>query len=224
MTFLEICQMLAQLSSIPGGGPVSVTSQTGELKRVVDWAKKAWVDVEIRHPRWDFLRKDLQFNTVAGQQGYTLTQQAATDLRHVDKDSLRCYKTAVGVSDEQYLVFWDYNTFRDVYMFASQSQQRPMVFTQDPANRSMLFGSIPEDIYTVRGKYWRRAVEPTTDAESPAFPAEYHMVIVYRALLKYAGYEAAGDAKQTALEEYGPLMRALERDQLPEMAFGESMA
>lgn len=224
MTFLEICQELARLASIPGGGPTAVTGQTGELLRVVNWAKQAWLDIEIRHPRWNFLRKDLQFNTVIGQQAYTMTQMAALDLRMVDRDSLRTYETAVGVNDEQYIVFWDYNIFRDTYMYAQQTQQRPTVFTSDPANKNLLFGSIPDKIYTVRGKYWRRAVAPTTDAEVPAFPDEYHQLVVYRALMKYAGYEAAGDAKQTALEEYGPLMRALERDQLPQLQFGEPMA
>lgn len=224
MTFLEICQELARLSSIPGSGPTTVTGQTGELLRVVNWAKNAWTDIELRHPRWNFLRKDLQFNTVIGQQAYTMTQMSALDLRMVDRDSLRIYETAVGVSDEQYLTSWDYNIFRDTYMFGSQANQRPTVFATDPANKSTLFGSIPDKIYTIRGKYWRRALAPTIDADVPAYSDEFHQLVVYRALLKYAGYEAAGDAKQTALEEYGPMMRALERDQLPEPQFGEPMA
>lgn len=232
MTFIQICRRLAQLSSIPGGGPTTTVGQSGELSRVCNWAADALKDVEIRHPRWNFLRKDLQLalSLGAGVPAYTRTQMAATDMRDIDKESMRLYTTSLGVVDEQFIVYWDFDTFRDTYLYGSQTNGRPTVWTIDPQSDSVNFGPIPDSSnYTVRGKYWRRAQildleNVATDAIVPAFDDEFHMAIVYRALIKYAGYEAAGDAKQTALEEYPLLMRAMERRYLPSLRFGDPLA
>lgn len=235
MTFLEICRELARLCSIPGTNvPVSVSGQTGELERVVKWAAQAWLDIELRHPRWNFMIKEFGstfgpptagFQTVPGQAAYTKAQQGATNIRVVDRRSLRVFETAVGRSSEQWLVDWDFQVYRDTYDFQNgQPPGQPVIFATRPEDKAILLAPTPDKAYTVTGRYWRQGAKPTADGDVPAFPEEFHQLIVYRAMLKYAGYEAAGDAKQTALEEYGPLMRALERDQLPELGFGEPLA
>lgn len=225
MNFLELCREVARSCSIPGTGPGAVTGMTGELQRVVDWTRKAWLDVERRHPYWNFKRKDLFFTTTAGQQNYGLARMGADDLAEIDGESLRIFNATIGVSDESHLIEWDYNVFRDVYQFGQQTPGRPVVFAINPADRDIVLGAIPDSgQYVVRGKYWRQAKAPVDDTDVPAFPEAYHDVIVQRALMKYAGYEAAPEVKQTAMEEYRNLMRELERDQLPAISFGESLA
>lgn len=225
MNFLQLCQETASLASIPGTGPTTVVGQTGEMGRVVLWVRQAWTDIERRHPYWTFKRKNLFFATTEGQQNYGLVRMDAADLAELDAQSLRLYDASVGVSSEQFLVEWGYDVFRDTYQYAEQQPGRPVVFAVDPADRDLLLGPIPNSgQYVVRGKYWRRAITPTADADVPAFPEEFHSVIVQRALMKYAGYEAAPEVKQTAMEEYRNLIRELERDQLPAISFGESLA
>lgn len=225
MNFLELTQQTASLASIPGFGPVTTVGQTGELARVVTWVRNAWLDIERRHQYWNFKRKDLFFTTTLGQQNYGLVRMGAADLAEYDGDSLRLYDATVGVSSEQFLVEWDYNVFRDLYQFSQQTPGRPTVFAINPADKDLLLGSIPDSgQYVVRGKYWRQAAGPVDNTSVPAFPEAYHDVIVQRALMKYAGYEAAPEVKQTAMEEYRNLMRELERDQLPALSFGESLA
>ena len=71
--------------------------------------------------------------------------------------------------------------------------------------------------YTITGDYFKVASELAATTDIPALPTQFHMAIVYRAILKYAGFEAAPEAKQEAKENYGPLIAALSADQLPEM-------
>jgi len=223
-TFLDLCQELAMLASIPGGGPASVVGQTGENRRVVSWVQKAYTDVQQRHETWHFLKKDLSFPTVADQQVYTLTDMSATDLNLLDAESLRIYQTAVGVADEQFMVEWDYDSMRDTYQYGAQTPGRPTCFAQREDKALVLGPKADATGYTIVGRYWRTPHALAADADEPLIPNDFRMVIVYRGLLKYAGYEAATEVKTFALEEYGVLMRALERNQLPPLRFGGPLA
>lgn len=224
MNFLQICEELSAACSIPSA-PTTVVAQTGELKRVVGWAKQAWIDIQLRHIYWNFLLTDLSFVTIANQGSYTPTEMGAADLRELDYESLKIKLTSIGVSDEQRLVMWPYEAYRDTYEFGIQTADRPVLFSVDPKGRNTLLGPKPSSaLYTVTGRYWRTPVTLALDDDTPAMPSEFHQLIVHRALMKYAGYEAAPEAKQFALEEYAPMMRALERDQLSAVGFGGPLA
>lgn len=225
MNFLELCEEFCALSSIPRA-PTSVVGNTGELDRVARWIRQSWTDIQLKHTTWKFLMKDLSFTTTTSQGPYTLAEMGASDLQELDLNTLRCYQTSVGVSSEQFLVYWEYDIFRDTYLYANpMPASRPTVFTVDPADKSVILAPLPSsDGWTVRGKYWRKPVTLAADADIPACPDQFHMAIVHRALMKYAGYEAAQEVKQTAVEEYKTLMAALEHDQLDALQFGEPLA
>jgi hypothetical protein len=94
--FLELCQDLAQEAGISDGTmPTSVTSQTGEMKRVVDWIARAYRWVQRKHSNWNFLRNDFSFNTVAGTSNYLYTSASAEHQRW-KLETFRCYLTAPG--------------------------------------------------------------------------------------------------------------------------------
>lgn len=218
MTFLELVARTRELAGIAGTGPTTVVGQTGELLRLVHWVDRSWTDIQNLHKSWNFLIEDLSFTTTAAQGDYTLTQMGATDMRTLDVDSLRCEVTATGISNRQYMEHWDWKAFRDVYRYTDLTQGRPIRFAVDPKNKSLCLASVPDTSgYTITGRYWSKPVSLTLDADVPAIPDEYHMLIVYWALSKYAGFEAAMEVKQEAAENKSRLLAALEADQLPEM-------
>ncbi len=45
MNFLSLCQRLRSEARIPGTGPSSVTGQTGELAKIVEWITTAYAVV-----------------------------------------------------------------------------------------------------------------------------------------------------------------------------------
>lgn len=222
-TFLELCQSTRELAGIAGTGPSTTIAQTGELKRLVNWVAQSWIDIQNLHKSWNFLIADLSFTTVASQGDYTLANMNASDLRTLDKTTLRCQQTAMGISNRQFMEPWDYTSFRDLYRFNNLVEGRPIRFAVDPANKSLMLAAIPDATgYTITGKYWKKPVALALDADTPAIPSEYHMLIVYWALSKYAGYEAAMEVKQEAMENKFKLLAALEADQLPDMHLGTS--
>lgn len=201
----------------------TTVGQTGVNLRVVNWVKNAWMDLQSLHQDWYFLRQDLAFSS-SDNQSYTLSVMAATDLRMVDKESLRCYLTADGVANEQHLLWYDWDEFRNTYLFGSRQPGRPIAFSVDPATKTLWLNSIPGAGYTLSGYYWRNPVVLSANADVPAMPSQYHMLIVYRALMKYAGFEAAAEAKAEAVENYRPMLRAMEFDQLPRVRMGGPLA
>ncbi len=225
MNFLEACQRTVELCGIPGTGPTTVVGQTGEYKRVVNWVRQSWIDIQNRYDHWDFMRAALSYQTVVGQGEYTLAQMNATDLRTLSKtDTLRAYLTATGVGDEQYLVPWDWQSFRDSYLYGLHVNARPVVFSVNPQNKAMNLGEKPDDIYTIAGVYYRNAVVLAADGDIPALPLQFHEIIPYRAMLKYSGYEAAPEVKQEARENYDQLLSDLCEDQLPALVAPDPMA
>lgn len=218
MDFLALCKRTRELAGIAGTGPVTVVGQVGELGRLVNWVAKSWIDIQNLHKTWNFLITDLSFQTVASQGDYTLSDMSASTMRQLDMDSLRCQ--TVSIADRQFMEPWDWTAFRDVYRFNNLTEGRPIRFAVDPKNKNLCLAAVPDGIYTITGRYYSKPVELTVDADVPNIPDEYHMLIPYWALSKYAGYEAAPEAKQEAIENMGKLMAALVADQLPGITIG----
>lgn len=224
-TFLELCQRTRELAGISGVGPTSVTSQNGENLRIVNWTRQAWVDIQNRYDHWAFMRKALSFQTIPGQQIYTPADMNAPDLRGVSMtDTVRCFLTATGKGDEQYMVPWDWPSFNDTYLYGLQVPARPVVYAVRPEDKAMAFGSIPDQVYTIQGVYYTRAVKLMANGDIPALPEQYDEIIPYRAIMKYAGYEAAPEVKLEARENYSQLLAQLAADQLPMLCAGEALA
>lgn len=229
MTFLELVQRLRQEAGIPGTGPTSVVDQAGQLKRLVDWVARSWADIQGMHDNWMFLRNEFSFSLGVGVDVVTPTGAAPggaalSDFRYWHPDTLRIYDPAVGVADEQWLVSWSYDTFRDTYRFGQQTPGRPVVFAQRPRDRALMFGPVTDVAMTVTGEYQRKPVILTTDADVPEIEDDLAMVIVWHALKKYARFEAAPESLIQATSEYSTLIARLEREQLPDVTLGNPLA
>lgn len=230
MNFLEICQRVRSKSGITGvtASPTTVLAQVGELGRVVNWVNEAWQEIQNDQNTWLWMRESFSFNTIASQQAYppTTAPVSLTDFLDWHTDTLRCYLTATGVSDEQYMIEWSYAQFRDFYMFGSQATQtaRPTLFAVRPKDKALLLGYTPDAVYTVRGEYQKKATLLAADADEPGLPSQYHMLLVHGALMKYAAYENAPEVMTMASRDYYNMMMKLCQDQLPTLQFGQPLA
>lgn len=223
MNFLALCQETARLCEVTGGGPTAVATATGENLSVVRWTREAWRNLQNMHD-WNFMRKTLSFQTVAGQAAYTRAQMSAMDIKSIDEDSMRVYKTSVGKADEGFMVEWSWQDWYDTFDFGAQTNGRPMVYAIRPEDSAMMIGSIPDDIYTIAGRYWSQAQAMSVDDDTPAIDEDLQMIIPYRALLSYANREVAAELKQEAMEQYSVLMAKMMDRYLPAIGFGEPLA
>ena len=213
MTFLELVKRLRQEAGIAGSGPSSVTNQTGELKRLVDWVVSAWTDIQISKTNWLGMRGSFQFTTTVGQRAYTRAQAGISDrFSHwlLDYTSLALSPP----NDEVLLEPLSYDEFRRIYMVGPQPQSRPVAVTSSP-DLSLMLGYAPNDAYTVRGEYHKQPQTLSLDGDVPEMPTQFHEAILYGALKKYARYMAAGEIYEDAQVNYRRIMDQLEAHQLP---------
>jgi len=210
MTFLELCQRLRQEVGAAGTGPANVQGQSGEYARLVSWVQTAWQ--EIQQERDDWL-----FNWAEG----AVVVDAAFREYSPPSDFLRWDDRTIRVSSDE-LRYLPWHHFRDRYRDDS-GHDRPSRITITPTG-SFKLDTTPEDNEEITFEYWRTPETLTESTDIPRLPAQYHMVIVYRAMQHYALYENAEEVLASSREAERRLMRDLMRTQLPTITLGESLA
>lgn len=236
MTFLTLCADVQRECDIVGTSITSVTGNTTELNRVVNWVRQAWNDIQNRHTNWRWMRSTFSVNTTAGDDSYaptdcTDTRLSATISRFShwipldDKGSsnVKVYLTSAGVSGERWMSYLQWPYFRSLYRIGNQTNNLPFHYTIDPQN-NLVLGPKPNDIYTVSGEYQMSAQTLTASDDVPEMPTQFHDLIVYMAMRKYAGFESAPDVMSRAITEGNRVMRQLEANQLPEVQLAGPLA
>lgn len=239
MNYLQLCNRLMVECGI-SGGPLTTTANlnTAELVRVTTWITAAWAEIQGKHDDWGFMRASylnpqgvtgiagISFITTAGRPVNTLVQLGIGSITKWDQYSFRVYETAAGVSSETYLDPISYDDWRDGYMYGALRivQTRPVAVAISP-DLGVCLGPPPDGTYTVEGDYWVDAQQLTADGNVPqGIPARFHMTIVYEAMKKYAGYEAAQEVMDRAKMEGGPLYNQMEALYAPTINMAAALA
>ena len=171
------------------------------------------------------MRESFNFNTTSGTWEYSPTAAGLTDFGNWKRDSFRCASDLTLYRDEQLLNYMEWTTFRNLYRYANMrnTTARPVVVSIMP-NKDLAFGSTPDGIYVIDGEYYTQPVTLSADSDTPLLPARFHMAIVYRAMMYYAGYEAAPEVMARGDFEYRRLYSRMEIDQLPTLISGPPLA
>lgn len=230
MNLLELVQRLWLEVGASGSEPDSAEGQTGENKRLVTWTNAAWKSIQNTHKDWDWLRTTASFTTVAGQAVYPLGSGGGTvgvtAANHGmwARDTARQYLTSAGVNSEMEVPFIGYETWRSRYQLGStrNTNVMPVEFSISPAKAICLPPSLAG--YTFGIDYFSAPTDLEKDKDEPAMPAQYHEAIVYRAMMSYAGYDAASEVYQRGETEFKKFMRMLEADRRPEPTWGGALA
>lgn len=227
MNCLQLINRARNECGVTGADLTTITGLTGESARFLNWINAAWVDVQTVHEDWQFMRTPFTFNTIAHQWQYTTTDIGiSATFANWKRDSFRASTVGSNYGDEQLLNFMDWNTYRNLYQYANMrnTYARPVVVTIVPPDKDLGFGSIPDQAYVIAGEYYIKPVEFTTATQEPNLPARFHLMIVYRAMMFYGGYESAPEVYTRGEQEFKRLMNRLEIDQLPDLVSGPPLA
>jgi hypothetical protein len=243
VTYLELCQRAAVECGVASRTAIktalpNVASATGSLGRVVNWVGDAWNELQLESENWSFMRSSnilgqgVSFLTIAGQPSYFLGTDpgmigVGPDAFSVwDEDSFRCFPTAVGTRGEMFLDTIDYEDWRNGYMLGAMRsvQTRPVAIAIGP-NQSLHLGPPPTDAFTVTGDYYVAPSEMVLDTDLPAgLPPRFHMLIVYRMMLDYAGYESAPEVYDRAFKKNAVMHSQLLGVNAPRMTAAGALA
>lgn len=223
MNFLELCQAVRREAGISGSGPTAVTNQIGEMDRVVNWVKTAWNDIQTMRPNWMWMRATFIFNTTASDHDYTPAQAGiASRFSAWSPTSFRIYKTSAGLSNQYHLPEISFDDFRRIYLTNTRVEGTPVCFAIAP-DLSIVLGPFPDGIYTVEGEYWKAPQTLTANADTPEMPAQFHPLIVWKALEHYGYFESATEVIARAQKEMKFYRNRLQLNQLPDTAMAEPL-
>ena len=232
MNFLQLVQRIKRKCRVAGAStlPTTVVGQNEEFARLVDFANEAWMNLQLERPDWKWMRNSMTFPTVAGQATYTLAQiestgSGFTNFGNWDLSTFRAYTTSVGTDDENILSWMSYDLWRDTYQRGAtrNTQSRPIQFTITPA-LGMGLGVTPAAGYTISGDYYKVATEMVADSDTPALPVQFHMAIVYGAMMLYGVSEAAPEVYDEGKAEYTKMLTRISSQQLKRMGIGGPLA
>ena len=224
MNFLQLSQRLRQEAGLTSSGPTTTVNQTGISKQIVDWINTAYIDILSQHTLWRFMQEPFSFDTTASKREYSILETGVTDLetwKVDDYGSFRVYFTSSGVANEQFMypILWD--DYRQMYLYGATrtAEGLPSYFSVQP-DKSLNFYLVPDNIYTIVGEYFKTPTELSGDEDIPIIPTQFHMIIIWRALMFYAGFDASNEKYAMCKNEYTKLLMRLEMDQMPQITFG----
>lgn len=240
---MQLCQRACIECGVASGQAIltalpTVTGASGSVGRVVNWVNDAWSDIQMEHDDWDFMRSSsllgagISFATVAGQASYPLGTGPGTVGVGVDAfgkwdaGTFRVFPTAVGFSGETALDDIAFDAWRNSYMWGAQRtvQTRPVVIAVG-ADQSLCLGPPPNSLYTVTGDYFVAPSDMVADNDVPiGLPTRFHLLIVYRCMMKYGGYESAPEVYQRGSQEEAGTYAQLQAVRAPKIGFGGALA
>lgn len=130
------------------------------------------------------------------------------------------HDVSLGVSNQQPIYYTPYTQFDGFYDRGDNlSQGRPIRFSVDNAGRLVLW-PIPDAVYRLNIPYRKSVQELTTNADTPEMPEKFHMAIVYRAGMYYAGSTEANRVGPNFAGLYRTMYRKMCFEQLPDVIVG----
>lgn len=232
MTFLEMCQKVAEesgtVASLPN--PLSVTGQTGRLLRIVGWVNSAYGLLQSAHPDWLWMRGTFEGQLLAETRDYAGDALNAPRFARFARAArgtsvVSVYDPAIGPRDEGIIDFRDYDEFYATFLTGGFQERRgkPTHVTRTPEGRIAVF-PLPDKTYVIRGMYHKARHILAGNDDVPDLPADYHMAIVYRALMLLATFDEDAPRLGVYTSEFTAQMDGLSAHYLPQLELGGPLA
>jgi len=220
MNLLSLAQAVKRESGLSGGGPASVVTATGDDARIFQWVNWAWRDIQLMHESWLWRRGDALGETSVSTlphdlavPGFGLTDFGTWMAENPDyKPST--YRVSDGQGLEQPIRYLSWDAFRARFIAGAHTAGPVQFWTIAPSGL-MHVGPAPDAAHKVRASYIKDVQDMTRDSDTPAMPSRFHQLIVWRALIEYGGFDAAGEVMQRAERNFQSMMPSLLQDQLP---------
>ena len=181
MDFLVLCQRLRARAGISGSGPASVEGQTGEMARVVDWVRDAWVDLQSVRADWGPLWRSLSLPVPAGAKAI----EPPADWRIPSGQRFRF--------NDRALEWVRYDNVPD----ALPASGEPLGLCLRPDKKLLLLPA-PTKEGVLTGGYYAQPQRLVEGEDTPWLPEHLQDAIIYQALIYYAVYEDAPEIYQDA--------------------------
>ena len=199
-----------------GAPPPSINGATKQTLRLFDWVSDAWHEIQLEMRDWKFMRRRSHALLLPQQAEYTPQALNMSSLYRwlPDTDNRRALiAPTADPASVSAMAQQDYD--QATLHYSTQSQPgRPQRWAVTPTNNVIMFPP-PDQQYVFSANYLTKPVRLKDDLDEPAFPEEFHLILVWRALMEVAAAEAAPEIYTRARVNYDTIRSALILDQGP---------
>lgn len=236
ISYLELVRKLAREVELTSSAaiPTDVTTQTGQLLRMVEWVRDAYSDIQLRHDAWRWMRKSFTLTTTPSdgtyESGDAIDDETGLPISrfrfwwaHDQSNPFKCYLQSSGIGTQYWLSWLCWEDFNYLYNIGTQNPSMPAHVSVDNDD-NLRIGPKPLGVCVVTGDYQRDNQILTAAADEPEMPTDYHGLIWRWAMKKYGANSVAAEIYARADDEATRTMRALERRQLPMIGLAAPLA
>lgn len=225
MNRLELVRRLKRESARSGPVILTTTSLSADDQRLSDWVDDAYLEIQRREHGWTFMRRELVGVTVMGQRGYTADELnvEVTDFGRWLPPATEGYRLSVEQSTGQaWFPRWvPWEKFRADFELRETQTGPPAYWSISPDDK-LYIGPTPAVEYTVRAIYYRAPVAFVADEDTPAWAPEYHMILVWRALMELANFDSAPEVYARGAMNFENLETDMMRRYGPKISFAHN--
>ena len=223
MNFLQLVQRLKRESgrSTTVSSPATFTTASVADLRLVDWVADAWRDLQQEPLRWRWQRGTVVAPLTVGVATYAPEALGITSFLEWKEENGDYAPSMFEVGQEQgewELCFLPYDEFRACYTVVAQPDGQPMHWTIDTQNHFVV-GPAPAKPVQLRADFERDHTELVAETDEPLIPVKFRLVLVWRALMELAAFDAAGEVYQRAQQNYAKVHKQLEEAEAERIVF-----
>jgi hypothetical protein len=186
MTYLEMVKKLRRDIGIQGSGPTTVTNQTGNYERLVDYVADADGEIQCMFEDWDFLRTTVRFNTLASTSTYTTAAISAGTVGKWDTESFVFKPETTEYRPLSEMDFHEWKNSGDRY--AVNTENEPTQFVIDK-NESIILIPTPDAVYSIEAEHWVSPTRLAANTDVSILPVRFHQIVLELATVKYGAYD-----------------------------------
>lgn len=212
MNFLQIFVRAVEKCGISNTAPTATTGQTGEYLRILNYINEGWLEIQRAENNWDFMWQRKTDATMTADQATYDT--SGLTLNWANPHSFTAYDPAEGEAKEFRLRHVPYMTYRRYYDLGTHTSQKPSSVTMTP-DRNFAFYPTPDKAYVFQFDYYKEPSELSGDSDTPELPTQFHLLLVWACVRKYAEYEQDPELLAYAIGEESAMLARLRYEQKP---------
>lgn len=221
MNFLQIAQRVRQECGISGAGPSAVSGQTGMYAKIIDWVLTAHEELQQSQFDWNFDWGRHTANLVAGTEAYSPVAAWSLPFKKLAQDGLYVYRTADGEQAKTWVELIDWAAFRQIRN--PPTTGLPIYAALSP-DKSLYFHPTPDAGLVAVLEYYKKPEVLVANLDVPRIPEEYHMAIVWRAVMFWCAHDENAALFQSANANYNRIKMQMMGTESPEMPSLETLA
>lgn len=234
LTRLQLTRKLGRWSGtvLPSDITDTVAPATDFIGDMVEFIDQAWIDIQLfKQSRWLWMRHQLD---------YTVALVASTRTLAMSAIDSTCKRLIPFIEPDTYPDFYvllkhpttdaihkcrfvPYPLWRGYYDRGDRPENKPVRYTVRP-DGTLEFDPTPDVAYTVSTDWAHKPTALAADGDAPDMPDEYHMLVVWWAMIHLMDIEEKGGRYQTANRQYARMVNRLCIEQLPKADHAEFLS